>query len=151
MTTKTVKISRDIKIGEMNSLAQAILNKSDLFTSTDDDHLTDLILRIGMKQEELNNAIMCPKAKANSKAHFVEMKQSFRMFYDVINSFAQSPNVSPYSAAFEVYEVVHPYAKKILNCTNQLTCNSYVSSVLADLEKAEVKTQLQSIVYITGL
>ncbi|MFV0289486.1 MAG: hypothetical protein ACK5IJ_01100 [Mangrovibacterium sp.] len=56
MTTKTVKIRTDIKIGEMNSLVHAIL----IITSCDDIHLTDLILRFGMKQEVLNDAFMSP-------------------------------------------------------------------------------------------
>ncbi|MFV0521086.1 MAG: hypothetical protein ACK5MI_01470 [Mangrovibacterium sp.] len=135
MTTKVTILNVNAHNGEVNSLAQAILNKSTLFVLETDAYLLNLLGELQHKQEGLNDAIQMLRTKSLSNLCLKRMKEAYRKFYRITMAYHAVPTMLQYDHVQRVWNIILRYHDGITYSSNQLNLNSYVSSLIADLDE----------------
>lgn len=151
MTTKVSRVFHGTQIGKMNSLAQSILQQTDLLGETTSEYLLDLLVRIENKQLILNQLIIKERVKSYSQQNVAEMKIAYQNLLRLIQSYTSITEIPIQPNAEKALAVLLTYEKKILRCTQHLTCNSYVTSLINTLETDEIKNNLITLNYAESL
>ncbi|MFV0555476.1 MAG: hypothetical protein ACK5LR_12365 [Mangrovibacterium sp.] len=142
MTTKVLNVSARTPNDDANSLGQAIVSKKGLLGEGASAYALALMSRVEKQVFDLNQVIMEERVKSDSRQYVVEMKSVSRNFYRMIVSFASMKSASVQLAAQNVLAVITPYQKKLASSTRQLTVNSYITSMLADLDEMDLSSIL---------
>ncbi|MFV0553333.1 MAG: hypothetical protein ACK5LR_01385 [Mangrovibacterium sp.] len=147
MTMKVLNVSTHTPNDDMNSLGQAIVNKRSLLGSSASDYAISLMDRVEVQVNLLNQTIMEERVRAYSQQYVVEMKTISQNFYRMIASFAAMSSSSVRLSAQTVLAVIEPYQTKLVRSKRQLTVNSNITSMLADLEQDGMTGYLDNIMY----
>ncbi|MFV0554558.1 MAG: hypothetical protein ACK5LR_07635 [Mangrovibacterium sp.] len=147
MTTRIPKISCRVKVNEINSVAQAVLNKKSLLTVAD-EYLTDLFLNIEETQVLLNNTVNFQLVRSNMRKLLADMRISHRSFYRLIDTYASMTTFSGTISAQTILAVLKKHHRGIVRSSNQMHCHSHITALLADLES--VQPSIESLMYASG-
>ncbi|MFV0553419.1 MAG: hypothetical protein ACK5LR_01825 [Mangrovibacterium sp.] len=151
MTTKVSCVYQQTPNGKMNGLVQSLQQQGGYLLGEASAYFSELTERISSTQEELNELIMLDRVRSQSKQNMIAMKSAYQdllRFAQVSVSFCSSAS-QPYAQQF--CSLVSNYERKILFSTQHLTCDSYVTSLIADLGTAEMQGFVESIMYASTL
>lgn len=147
MTIKVPRVYSATPNGKTDGLTQSILQQTALLGDNVSDYIVDLMGRIERKQAALTGEMMRIREKSCSTQNMANMKRRFHNLLQFAKSVASLDGASVQSDVESLLAVMLPYEKEITNCRQHLTCESLVSSLIADLECDEMQQVLASISY----
>lgn len=151
MTTKIACINYATSAGNIAGLTQTILTKIDALGNDASDHLIDLLARMEEMQLNLTAAIKRAPVKAQMLQGVVEMKSCFQRFHQLIDSYAAMTEMDFQPSAQELLHVLQSFYRKILFCTQQLTCSSYVAALISEFEQEDFLSKLSTLPFAEHL
>ncbi|MFV0291404.1 MAG: hypothetical protein ACK5IJ_11000, partial [Mangrovibacterium sp.] len=147
--TKIVNVNANMQVGRTNGLAQSIIEKKSQLGDIADTHLESVFERLTAKQAEINVAIMRNRVKSDLQAQMKALKTRFVDFQLLVKAYTVGESIFLDKAKM-VYSLVQPYYSKIMNSLQYLTCASYVSSLISDLDNAEMQAAINSMSYVSS-
>lgn len=151
MTLKISALRYGLRNGEVNSLTQAILNKSTLFTLETDAYLLNIIGGLQEQQTNLNEAIHMLRTKSELLDLSAKLKKSYRSLYKMVEAFVRMEGYEMAEEANLLFQLLMRYNKSITYSKNQLDVNSYVSSLLADFELERYENALFNLPFVSAM
>ncbi|MFV0553289.1 MAG: hypothetical protein ACK5LR_01165 [Mangrovibacterium sp.] len=145
MSAKTTGINCKAQIGEVNSVAQAILGEVKLLGEDASEHLLGLLARVELGQQTLNLRIKEDLVRSESRQLFRQMKQAFKDLHVFFDSCSRVKSLQGNTTP--LFAVVNKYRSSIMGSTNMMLCNSDVTSLLSDLSAAEMVGWVEATMY----
>lgn len=142
MTTKISRVNYGMQAGRINGLVQSIIQKKSQLGDITGTHLETVFEKLASKQAALNEAIMREREKSDMTRRMQVLKTKFRYFYRLLHAYSNLEEADFQPDAQAILAVVRPYSRKITRCFQYLTCASYVSSLITDLEAPELIPQI---------
>ncbi|MFV0291137.1 MAG: hypothetical protein ACK5IJ_09640 [Mangrovibacterium sp.] len=145
--SKMARVANSIRMSDMNSLSQAILEKTNLLDLSTEVYLSSVFDSSEGSQLELNNIINHERVKSDLTDSLNDLRPADWCFRKLIESTSLLENIASQAAGKQVLQIINRHHAAIIKSRAHLPFNSNLSALIADLNEESVSPLVNSITH----